>query len=176
MAHSSLRPYQTEVIGRYKAAIAAHFLRVLLVAPTGSGKTIIASAIVAEAVAAGKRVIFLAHRRELILQCAHKLHEAGIDHGILLPPYPMRLYEKVQVASIATLFARAIRCSSIEMPPADLVIIDEAHHCRADTYAQIIKAYPGAVVLGLTATPVRGDGRGLGSVFQAMMNVLRSGA
>src|SRR5579859_5145773 len=115
------------------------------------------------------RVLFLAHRRELILQTSRKLYELGIDHGILLPGYPVRLHEAVQIASVATLHARAVRSNLIEMPPADLVIVDEAHHVRARTYMRILEAYPKAVVLGLTATPCRGDGRGLGNAFDALV-------
>ncbi len=116
-----------------------------------------------------QRVLFLAHRRELIHQTSRKLHDLGIDHGILLPGYPVRLHEPVQVASVATLHARAVRSNLIEMPPADVVIVDEAHHVRARSYMRILEAYPKAVVLGLTATPCRGDGRGLGSVFESLI-------
>jgi DNA repair protein RadD len=115
------------------------------------------------------RVLFLAHRRELILQTSRKLYEVGIDHGILLPGYPVRLHEPVQIASVATLHARAVRSNSIEMPAADLVIVDEAHHVRARTYTCILEAYPRAIVVGLTATPCRGDGRGLGNAFDALI-------
>jgi DNA repair protein RadD len=104
----SLRPYQADVIARFQAALAAGSRRVLIVAPTGAGKTILAVAIILDALNQGKRVQFLAHRRELIVQASRKLYAAGCDHGILLPGYPARLYEPVQVSSIATLHARAI--------------------------------------------------------------------
>ena len=96
-----------------------------------------------ELVQRGSRVLFLAHRRELITQASRKLHEAGCDHGVWLPGYPLRPAEPVQVASIATLHARAIRSGSIELPRADLVIVDEAHHSRARTYQRLIASYPG---------------------------------
>ena len=54
----------------------------------------------------------------------------------------------------------------MDLPPADLLIIDECHHAPAETYQQIIDAYPDAILLGLTATPCRGDGRGLGGIFE----------
>ena len=168
-AAPQLRGYQAAVIDRIEAEKAAGHRRVLLVAPTGSGKTVIAAAIMAEAVRHGERVLFLAHRRELIAQASRKLHAAGIDHGILLPDFPARLGEAVQVASIATLHARAVRTSAITLPPADLVVVDEAHHSRARTYRRLLDAYPGAAVIGLTATPCRGDGRGLGNVFKALV-------
>ena len=165
----SLRSYQNDIIIKYREALAAGRRRVLIVAPTGAGKTILAVAIILDALNQGKRVQFLAHRRELIVQASRKLHAAGCDHGILLPGYPARLYEPVQVSSIATLHARAIRTSCIELPEADLVIVDEAHHCRARTYTKLLDAYPNAIIVGLTATPCRGDGRGLGNVFETMI-------
>src|SRR5207248_7900130 len=164
-----LRPYQSDVIARIWAAIEDAKRRVLLVAPTGSGKTVVAGAVVADAVARGMSVVFLAHRRELVTQASRKLHEVGIDAGIILPGFQMRLSEPVQVASIASLHARAIRSSTIEMPAGDLVIIDEAHHCRARTYRRILEAYPKAIVIGMTATPCRGDRRGLGNVFEVLI-------
>jgi superfamily II DNA or RNA helicase len=169
MTAPELRPYRSDVIARIWAACDAGRRRILLVAPTGSGKTVVAGSIVADALARGLRVLFLAHRRELISQASRKLHDVGIDAGIILPGYPMRLSEPVQVASIASLHARAIRSSAIDLPVADLVIIDEAHHCRARTYRRILEAYPKAIVIGLTATPCRGDGRGLGNIFEVLV-------
>ncbi len=116
-----------------------------------------------------RRILFLAHRRELILQTSRKLYELRIGHGVLLPGYPLRLYEPVQIASIATLHARAVRSNLIAMPEADLVIVDEAHHVLARSYMRILDAYPDAIVLGLTATPCRGDGRGLGNAFETLV-------
>jgi DNA repair protein RadD len=164
-----LRPYQLDVIERCRREVAAGRRRILLVSPTGSGKTLIASAIVAGAAAKGKQAIFLAHRKELITQAANKLWDAGIDAGSIRPGAPSRPAQAVQVASIPTLHGRALRSRSIELPDADVVVVDEAHHARASTYTDIFAAYPGAVVLGLTATPCRGDGRGLGNVFDVIV-------
>jgi DNA repair protein RadD len=169
-AAPELRGYQRELIERVQAMRNAGLRRLLIELATGAGKTVIAAALIADAVKAGWRVLFVAHRRELIIQASQKLHTAGIDHGILLPGFPLRPWKPVQVASIASLYARTIRSAAIDMPPFDLVVIDEAHHARARTYQLIIAAYPDAVVLGLTATPARGDGRGLGNVFEALVN------
>jgi DNA repair protein RadD len=73
--------------------------------------------------------------------------------------------ELVQVASVATLFVRGVKSDAMRMPPADLIVIDEAHHSPANSYQKIVEAYPDAKILGLTATPCRGDGRGLGGIF-----------
>src|SRR5262249_44016060 len=81
----------------------------------------------------------------------------------------LRPQEPVQVAAIATLWVRAIRTDKIKLPPADLIVIDEAHHAPARTYQKIVQAYPDALVLGCTATPCRGDGRGLGKLFTTLI-------
>jgi DNA repair protein RadD len=169
MSAPTLHLYQQRVVADVRAAIAAGRRRVLIAAPTGSGKTVIIAEIIARAVARQRRVVFLAHRRELITQASRRLHSVGVDHGIVLPGYPMRPNEAVQVASIATLHARAIRTHTIERPAADVVLVDEAHHCRARTYRQILEEYPSAIVIGLTATPCRSDGRGLGNIFETLI-------
>jgi DNA repair protein RadD len=163
------RPYQAQIIEDSRAAVAAGQRRLCIVSPTGSGKTIVAALIIGGAAEKGRKALFLAHRRELIRQTSAKLHDVGVDHGILLPGYPVRLGEPVQVASVATLHARAIRGGSLELPAADVVYVDECHHVAAKTYQQIIEAYPKAVIIGLTATPARRDGRGLGSTFDRLI-------
>jgi DNA repair protein RadD len=164
-----LRDYQLDVIERCRREVARGRRRILLVAPTGSGKTIIAASIVAGAAAKGNRAVFLAPRRELIGQAVNKLADCGIDAGVVLPGYPHRPDQPVQVASVWSLDSRALRSSKIDMPPADLVVVDEAHHSRAPTFARLLQQYPETVLLGLTATPCRGDGRGLGNVFDCIV-------
>lgn len=166
----TLRDYQSKIVADVAAKVAAGVRRLLLPLPTAGGKTVVAAAIVAEHVAAGKRVLILVHRRELTQQMASKLHAMGVDPGILQSGFTARPGQPVQVASVQTLHARAVRSSAIELPPADTVIVDEAHHARARTYRRILEAYPAAVILGLTATPCRGDGRGLGDVFDALVD------
>jgi superfamily II DNA or RNA helicase len=135
------------------------------VAPTGAGKTIIGASIIHNATNADRKVMVLAHTREIIKQTAEKLFANGIDHGIIQAGFATRPDEAVQVASVQTLWARAVRTNRMELPPADLLIIDECHHCPARTYRKIIDAYPQTILIGLTATPCRGDGRGLGGIF-----------
>lgn len=159
-----LRPYQTRAVDLARAAFLAGKRRILLVAPTGAGKTVIAThGLIAPAVARGSRVLFLAHRQELIDQCAAKLGE--LPYGIIkanIKPHP---YAPIQVASVQTLARR-------DLPPADLVVVDEAHHTTGDnSYGVILAAYPNAAIVGLTATPFRLDGRGMGSVFDALIPV-----
>jgi DNA repair protein RadD len=158
---TELRPYQLDVVGE----IDRHE-RPLIVAPTGSGKTIIAAEIVRRSV--NKHVLFIAHRRELIHQARNKLAEFGITAGVILAGEPRSPMLGIQVASIQTLWARCVR-GSADLPPADLVFVDEAHHARARTYRQIVESYPNARIVGLTATPCRKDGRGLGGTFTAII-------
>jgi DNA repair protein RadD len=164
-----LRPCQAAAIDRIDAARAAGKRRILVVAPCGAGKTIIAVEIIRRAT--GRRALFLIHRRELTLQSARKLHAAGVDYGIVQAGFPTRLGDRIQVASISTLHARAIRTSTMELPAADLIVVDEAHHCRARTWRRLIEPYPAATIIGLTGTPCRGDGRGLGNIFDELTEV-----
>jgi superfamily II DNA or RNA helicase len=166
---TELRPYQTDIVARFHACIEAGYRRIMLVAPTGSGKTIIGADIIKSFVRTAKTVMVLSHRREIISQTSAKLHAAGISHGIILAGTQPRPLELVQVASIQTLWTRAINNESMHLPPVDLLWIDEAHHCPARTYRKIIEAYPKSVLLGTTATPCRGDGRGLGSIFETLI-------
>ena len=160
---TDLRPYQVQVIDDVQRAIETGRRRVLAVAPTGSGKTVIGAEIIKTAVDNGKRVLVLAHTREIIRQTSLKLYGYGIeDHGIIHAGLVANPERPVQVASIQTLWTRAMRLDRMPLPPADLLIIDECHHCPAETYRKIIAEYPNAVLLGMTATPCRGDGRGLG--------------
>jgi superfamily II DNA or RNA helicase len=162
-----LRPYQARVIEEFWRAVEAGQRRIIIVAPTASGKTVIARAIIEQARGKASSSLFLAHRREIITQTSNKLR--GIPHGVIRPGDEPRPLELVQVASVQTLHRRAIKSDKMDLPEAQYVIVDEAHHVIARSYQSIIERYPDAVLLGLTATPCRGDGRGLGNVFQVML-------
>jgi DNA repair protein RadD len=164
-----MRPYQGDIIAEFDRCVAAGDKRIMLVAPTGSGKTVIAGSIISKFAAVRKFVLVLAHRREIITQTSEKLSNVAIPHGIIMAGTPSRPLENVQVAAIQTLHRRAIGAEIMELPRADLLVIDEAHHCPAETYRKIIDAYPDAILLGLTATPCRGDGRGLGGIFEVII-------
>lgn len=162
----SLRPYQINAIAETRRRM-ARARAVLINAPTGAGKTILGCQIIKQAVDKGRRVLFLAHRRELIDQCAAKLDEAGvIHHGVILAGHSKARapHAPVQVASIQTLIRR-------ELPPADLVMIDECHRALAKSYLNLLANYPAAKIIGLTATPERLDGKGLGDLFDDMVVV-----
>jgi DNA repair protein RadD len=164
-----LRPYQVETIAEFERKVAAGQRRIIIVMPTGSGKTVVAAEIARKYVANNERVLFLAHRREIISQTSQKLFDVDLEHGIIQAGFPPRLTESIQVASIQTMHSRAIRGSRIALPEANLIIVDECHHATAETWRKIIAAYPDATLLGMTATPCRGDGRGLGGIFDALI-------
>lgn len=163
-----LRPYQERMIVDVRNALKRNN-RVILQAPTGSGKTAIASSIIRMAVEKHNSVLFLAPRRELVTQTHETLKRFDVDSGIIMAGLAPSLYSKVQVASFDTLHARAVKRKKIKMPTAHLVIVDEAHLSIAQSRKDILELYPDAKLIGLTATPARGDGRCLGEVYQEIV-------
>ena len=160
-----LRPYQHGAIGNLRASIGAGNLRVLLQAATGAGKTIIACEMIRRATSKNKSVLFIAHRKEIITQTSNKLDAFGIEHGVIMANHQRVNNHAVQVASIQTLNRR-------DKPKADLVIIDETHLACSESFKKIIAHYAGAVIIGLTATPTRLDGKGLGEIYQQIVSVI----
>ena len=116
----------------------------------------------------GKESLFLAHRKELIEQCHERLREFSVDASIVRANDPrIDLTKPVQIASVQTLVRRLDRFSRDAF---DLIVVDECHHIRAGTYEKILEHFSGSrAVIGLTATPVRQDGRGLASNFDAIV-------
>jgi DNA repair protein RadD len=158
-----LRPYQLEAVEQLRNRYREGAKRALLICPTGGGKTVIFSHVAGKSVERGSRVIVIAHRRELVKQASDKLAAFGLSHGIIQAGFRPRPHCPVQVASIQTLLGRATAISR-----ADLVVIDEAHHVTTKNgYSKVLARFPEAKVLGVTATPWRLDGKGLGDVFDA---------
>lgn len=154
---TELRPYQAAAVEQIEQSTKA-----LFVLPTGGGKTVVASTVIERAVQRGERVLVLTHRREILKQTSSKL---SIEHGLIQAGLNTDLSYPVQVASVQTVWARCMRTDKLPLPLADLIVIDEAHHVAARTWQAIIDQYPNARLLGLTATPCRSDGRGLGNFF-----------
>ena len=125
---------------------------------TVTHNTVMFSYVASSTAARGRRVLILAHRKELIRQASRKLSDAGIAHGIIAPGFTPT-DDLVQVASVQTLQRRL---KDPRYSPPDLIVIDEAHHAVAGQWATVVAAYPRACILGVTATPERLDGRGLG--------------
>jgi superfamily II DNA or RNA helicase len=114
-----LRQYQKDALNSIIRSHRRGNKNVLLQAATGSGKTVMASAFVKHFVEQGKKVLFLAHRRELIIQCSEKLDAFGIKHGIIMAGTQGQFWFDVQVASVDTLRSRSITNKTEELPPAD---------------------------------------------------------
>ncbi len=157
-----LRDYQLRAIDLVRAEYRRGRKAVLLVLPTGAGKTATASQLIAWAVARGRRCLFVVHRREIVLDTHRRLVAAGVPCGVVMAGEKPS-DASVQVCSVQTLVARE------QHPAADLIVWDEAHHCAAETYRDIRAQYPSAWHLGLTATPERSDGAPLGDAFESLV-------
>ena len=168
MGHE-LRPYQQQARDRIHAEWDAGHTRTLLVLPTGTGKTIVFASVAADQVRAGDRVLILAHRGELLEQAADKLQRStGLVSAVEKAESTcLDSWFRVVVGSVQTLQ----RTARLERFPQDYfgtIIIDEAHHAITDGYRRILDYFSGAKVLGVTATPDRGDMRNLGEVFDSL--------
>ena len=139
--------------------------RVLYVAPTGSGKTVLFAHVAEGAAVKGKRVVVLVHRIELVKQTVAKLEAFGVPAGLVTAQRTERLDAGVIVAAVQTLDRRG----QLDLGRIDLVVVDEAHHAVAETWARVLARFEGAHVLGVTATPERLDGKGLADVFEVMV-------
>lgn len=162
----NLRPYQTEGVQNIRLSYMQGRKSVLYVLPTGGGKTVIFSHIAEQAAIKGNRVCILVHRSELVDQSSESLKKIGVDHGVITAGQELDLSKTVQVASVFTLVRR------LHLIPPDffgLLVVDEAHHAVAGSWKKTIDHFTKAKVLGVTATPERLDGKGLGNYFQDMV-------
>lgn len=160
----TLRPRQAKAIADVRAAFSSGYRAPVLVAPTGAGKTFTAIEIVRLTIARGRSVWFLAHLREILDDTAARLIAAGISHGSIRAGRSSDYSKLVQVVAVQT----AVRRSHLPRP--DLIIIDECHLAVANSYRQVIAAAGSPLLLGLTGTPQRLDGRGLGEVFDLLVH------
>lgn len=161
MTEIKLRDYQAGSVADLRSEYAAGNRAPLLVLPTGGGKTFVFSYITANANARGNRVLILVHRQELLNQSSRSLTALSVDHGCIAPGRPLELTKISQVASVQTLVKRFDRLDAAGWRP-DLIVIDEAHHATAGSWRKVIEHWPNARILGVTATPCRTDGSGLG--------------
>lgn len=159
-----LRQAQEKFVGDLRDAF-SRSRRVLGVAPCGFGKTVVFSYIAKGVAAKGKRVTILCHRDFLHRQICSALEAWDVPHGRLKGGSRFTTRAPVTVASVFTLVNRLER-----YPPPDLIIADEAHHCAmGNSWSKVMAAFPNARVMGVTASPVRGDRQGLGDSFDEMV-------
>lgn len=164
-----LRPYQNEALQAILNEWNKGQRRTLLVLPTGCGKTIVFAKLTEECVKTGKRVLILAHRGELLDQAADKLYRTtGIKSSLEKAESScLDSWYRVTVGSVQTLM-REKRLSQFDPEYFDTIIVDEAHHCISDSYQKILQYFDSSDVLGVTATPDRGDMKNLGTFFDSL--------
>ena len=165
----TLRPYQAESIAAIEGEWKQGHRRTLLVLPTGCGKTIVFCKLTENRVRAGERVLILAHRGELLQQAADKLLKAtGLRCAVEKAEEScLDSWYRVTVGSVQSLM-REKRLSQFPPDYFGTIVIDEAHHVLSDGYQRVLEHFSSAQVLGVTATPDRGDMRNLGSVFESL--------
>lgn len=164
-----LRPYQQEAMDAILEAWENGTHKTLLVLPTGCGKTIVFAKVTEECVRQGNRVLILAHRGELLEQAADKIRKAtGLGCATEKAEETcLGSWFRITVGSVQSMM-RESRLSRFPDDYFDTIIIDEAHHCISDSYQRVLHHFPEAKVLGVTATPDRGDMKNLGQVFESL--------
>jgi superfamily II DNA or RNA helicase len=160
-----LRDYQFDLLDRIESAWLEGNRSILCQLPTGGGKTILFSTLIDRVASSGAKCLVLAHREELIRQAADKI-EIITDEpvGIIKAGYPANYDRDIQVASVQSLTRRLNHC-----PQFDLIVVDEAHHSTSTSYRTILDRYPQALILGVTATPIRLDGKGFRGIFDELI-------
>ena len=164
-----LRPYQQEAREAIFEQWDGGVLKTLLVLPTGCGKTIVFAKVTEDCVRRGDRVLILAHRGELLEQAADKIRQStGLGCAVEKAEETcMGSWFRVVVGSVQTMM-REKRLGQFPEDYFQTIIIDEAHHCISDSYQKVLNHFNGAKILGVTATPDRGDMRNLGSYFESL--------
>lgn len=162
-----LREYQEKTIEKIRECFKLGYKALLVALPTGSGKTVIFSSLAEQTAKKNKKILILVHRIELLKQTSSKLDIFGLEHGLISPKYTPNFLLPAQIASVYTLTKRL---DKIAKP--DLIIVDEAHHATAATWAKILNTFPEAKIIGLTATPCRMDEKGLGKLAGGFFDVL----
>lgn len=163
MKKISLYDPQKELIAQVRHLFAKRVRRVLLQSPTGTGKTVMMAYMALVAKNKGKHVYFLVHREELLDQASKTLTKFGVDHGLICPGMT-KTSHLVQVAMVQT-FVRRME----NYPVPALIVVDECHHSPSATWTKILAFFHTSYVVGLSATPERLDGRGLGDQYDQMV-------
>lgn len=164
-----LRPYQQEAREAIQQEWENEKKRTLLVLPTGCGKTVVFSKVIEDRVRKGERVLVLAHRGELLDQASDKLEKStGLKTAIeKADQTAIGSFLRVVVGSVQTLYSEK-RLSKFPPNYFDTIVVDEAHHCISNGYQKVLHHFEESNVLGVTATPDRGDMRNLGSYFESL--------
>ena len=164
-----LRPYQQQAKDAIFSEWENGVKKTLLVLPTGCGKTIVFAKVAEECVKGGSRVLILAHRGELLDQAADKIGKStGLGCATEKAEQTcLGSWFRIVVGSVQSMM-REKRLNQFPNDYFNTIIIDEAHHCISDSYQKVLRHFPDAEVLGVTATPDRGDMQNLGTVFESL--------
>lgn len=171
-----LRHYQNTMVAGIRDCFKKSFHAVLAVLPTGGGKTVVFTFIAQAMGLKRKKVIILVHRIELLRQTSSALSKFDVEHGMINPQYTPKFDCNVQVASVQTIIRRLDYFAAASWK-ADAIIIDECHHANSKSWTTIVSHFktlnPSLKIIGVTATPIRGDGQGLGlqsgGIFEEMV-------
>lgn len=160
----TLRDYQMKMLTDALSLMRQGYRRILIQAPTGAGKTVLAAALLGGVMQLGLTGEFIVHRKELIKQTSASFDRSGLAHGFVASGFQMDLDSAIILAGIQTLVNRM----GLMIPP-NLAVVDECHHATSATWASVLEQYAGCYIIGLTATPERLDGRGLNEQFDVMV-------
>lgn len=166
-----LREYQQRVLDAVKRSVVGGKKRILVVLPTGAGKTHVMASIAQGCINKDNRVLALMHRRGLVDQMIERFDECGIKSGCIMAGIDTDLQRQCQVASLWT-FSRRVAIASHFRVDAQVLLIDEAHHTLNNTYKKVLPKYSDSLVIGFTATPTLSSGVGLGEYFDDLINVV----
>lgn len=170
-----LREYQHRAVEAVRNEILKGNRRIVLVMPTGAGKSYTFADIINRAVTKSNKVLWLVHRRNLVTQMQQTLWDYGVNCGQIMSGIESNVYEPVQIGTVQT-YNRRLQLEDLEVNKffinANVLMIDEGHRAMSRTYQQIMELYPEAVIIACTATPERADGRGLGEAFDSLVDVV----
>ena len=168
-----LRPYQQKTVEAVRESAQNKNKNILVVAPTGAGKSHIIGNIACSAVEKGHKVLALMHRRQLVTQLAGFFRDAGIDPALIMSGEESELDNDVQVATCQT-YLRRMKLHPLKenhwFINASVIFIDEAHHVLSKTYQKILREYEDKIVIGVTATPILSSGVGMGTFFDSIVS------
>lgn len=171
-----LRDYQEQAVNEIRDQIRNGHKKILLVLPTGAGKSHTMGDITYKAIENGHKILSLMHRRQLVTQLTKIFEECGINSSMIMSGEDSNLGCKSQIATCQT-YVRRLKIDSIENNPffvdASIVFIDEAHHVLSNTYQKILSNYKDKIVIGVTATPILASGVGMGKYFDVIVNPIQ---
>jgi superfamily II DNA or RNA helicase len=173
-----LRYYQITAVEKLRNSLREHHKKIVMVLPTGGGKSAIFAQVIVNLLLNGKKVLWIVHRRNLVIQMQGVLKDHfGIDAGIIMSGIEGDEEKNVQLCTIQT-YSRRIRLDSLSgahfFMNADVVLVDECHRSISKSYMDLLQCYySDKIIIGCTATPARADGRGLGELYTALIEVAK---